>query len=42
MQVSYIENLQGPTKAPAKQDSNTLEPDKKGANAVEDSTDDMW
>ena len=42
MQVSYIENLQGLTKAPAKQDSEALESAKKEANTVEDSTDDMW
>ena len=41
MQVSYIENLQGLPKAPAKQDSEALECAKKEANTVEDSTDDM-
>ena len=42
MQVSYIENLQGLPKAPAKQDSEALKSAKKEANTVEDSADDMW
>ena len=41
MQVSYIENLQGLPKAPAKQDSEALKSAKKEANTVEDSADDM-
>ena len=39
--IQASKKLHGLPKAPAKQDSNTLEPDEKEANAVEDSTDAM-